>query len=242
MIAKLIIASLLAGTATASVGQDVGRPTADGSTSQWPHMHQCTLEAASKLAIKTKGTGAQRSRVGGESDSAGWSRIDLQLAGPADGPTISAYAINTKGTGSSSGRMSSDFAINTKGTGTSSGRAGVTGQSPIGVECVKSEITGGEAAQKAAAAAFTFMSADGKGPGWSCSVSGSEDEPVFRVSLLVPTILGQAEKSASWSWGVSNGRLSIVPRSAENSESWHVACSSKEPRNTNYDLAVLKKA
>ncbi len=229
MIDKLIIASLLFGSSAASAGQDVARSAPDGAKAMWPHMHQCTLGAVSRLAIKTKGTSAQRSQVGGESDSAGWSRIELHLAGSPDGsggPTISAYAINTKG------------------TGTSSGRTGVTNQNPIAVECVKSEVTGDEAAQKAAAAAFAFMTAGGEGMGWSCSVSGSEDKPVFRVDLLVPTILGQAESplgKSSWSWGVSN-QLSIAHRSAVPSDSWHVACSSKEPRKTSYDLALFKKA
>ena len=228
MIAKLIIASLLAGTSTASVGQEAGRSAADGSTSQWPLLHQCTL-TVSKLAIKTKGTSAQRGRAG-DWDGDGWSRIDLHLAGSpggSGGPTISAFAINTKGTGANSGRRE------------------VTNQNPIGLDCVKSEVTGDEAAQKATMSSFAFMRADGKGVGWSCSVSGSEDKPVFRVSLLVPTILGQGETplgKLGWEWGEKNSRVSIVPRSAENSDSWHVACSSKEPRNTNYDLAVLKKA
>jgi hypothetical protein len=64
------------------------------------------------------------------------------------------------------------------------------------------------------------MEAGGQGLGWSCSVSGSEEKPQFVVGLLVPTILGQAERSAApgavarseWSWGVSQGghRVSIV--------------------------------
>ena len=225
MIARLIIASLLAATSTASAGQDIA-PSARFFAA-WPHMHKCTLEAASKLAIKTKGTSAHRSPVAGDVDGDGW-RIDLQLAGSPDG---------------SGGPMNSARAITTKGTGATV-RAGVINQNPIGVDCVTSQVTGDEVAQKAAMSSFAFTSADGKGVGWSCSVSGSEDKPVFRVSLLVPTILGQGETplgKSSWSWGVSNSRVSIVPRSAENSEGWHVACSSKEPRNTNYDLAVIKK-
>ena len=240
MIAKLIIASLLAGTSTASVGQEAGRSAADGSTSQWPLLHQCTL-TVSKLAIKTKGTNAQRGRVG-DWDGDGWSRIDLHLAGSpggSGGPTISAHAINTKGTGAA-GRSIKEIGISVK-----SSRVSVRNQSPIGVDCVTTQVTGDEAAQQASMASFAFMRADGAGVGWSCSVSGSEDKPVFRVSLLVPTILGQGETplgKLGWEWGEKNSRVSIVPRSAETSDSWHVACSSKEPRNTNYDLAVLKKA
>ena len=227
MIAKLIIASLLAGTSTASVGQDAGRPAADGSTNQWPLIHQCTL-AVSKLAIKTKGTGAQRSGAGGDSDGAGWSRIDLNVAGSpggSGGPTISARGVVVK-----------------KPDG-ASGRADVTNQNPIGVDCVTSHVTGDEAAQKAAASAFAFMSADGTGVGWSCSLSGSEEKPVFRIALLVPAKVETPQgKAVSWSWGETNSHVSIVARGVEHSDSWHVACSSKEPRNTNYDLAVLKKA
>lgn len=230
MIAKLIIASLLAGTSTASVGQDAGRPAADGSTNQWPLIHQCTLDAVSKLAIKTKGTGAHRSQVG-DWDGDGWSRIDLNVAGSpggTGGPTITARGVIVKQPGGAPDR------------------AEVTNQNPIGVDCVTSHVTGDEAAQKATMSSFTYMRADGKGVGWSCSVSGTDDKPVFRVETVIPTILGQAEptvvgKSASWSWGASIGRASIVPRGVQHSDSWNVACSSKEPRVTNYDLAVLKK-
>lgn len=227
MIAKLVIASVLVASSVSGSALENLRG-ADGSTAQWPHMHQCTLDAVSNFTVtNTGGVATGTLRVAGEITV---SRIDLRVTGaPGGSPTITAYAINTKGTGANSGR------------------SGVTNQNPIGVDCVKSEVTGNAAAQKAAASAFAFMSADGKSVGWSCSVSGTEDNPVFSVALLVPTILGQAQptvvdRSASWSWGVSNSRVSIVPRSAENSDSWHVACSSKEPRNTNYDLAVLKKA
>ncbi|MEP6982521.1 MAG: hypothetical protein ABI853_02620 [Sphingomicrobium sp.] len=227
MIAKLIIASLLAGTSTASVGQDAGRSPADGSTNQWPLMHQCTL-AVSKLAIKTKGTGAQRSPVGEQWDSAGWSRIDLDFAGSPDhsrGPTIRARGIVVKKPEAASGRTD------------------VTNQSPIGVDCVTSPVTGDEVAQKATMSSFAFMSADSTGIGWSCSVLGSEEKPVFRIALLVPAkVETPQDKAVSWSWGERNSHVSIVARGVEHNDSWHVACSSKEPRNTNYDLAVLKKA
>ena len=229
MIARLVIASLLAGTSTAGVGQDAGR-TADGSTNQWPLLQQCTLTPSGKLAIKTKGTSAQRTRAG-DWDGDGWNRIDLHLSGSpggSSGPTINAHAINTKGTGANTGRMN-----------------GSDSQGRVEVACVKSAVTGDAAAQKAAMSSFAFMSADGKGVGWSCSVSGSEDKPVFRVGTVVPTILCQGEtpvilRAASWSWGVSN-TVSIVPRGGETSDKWHVACSSTKPRNTNYDLAVIKK-
>ena len=225
MIAKLVIASVLVASSVSGSALENLRG-ADGSTSQWPHMHQCTLDAVSNFTVtNTGGVATGTLRVAGEITV---SRIDLRVTGaPGGSPTITAHAINTKGTGANSGR------------------SGVTNQNPIGVDCVKSEVTGDAAAQKATMSSFAFMRADGKGVGWSCSVSGSEDKPVFRVSLLVPTILGQGETplgKLGWEWGEKNSRVSIVPRSAENSDSWHVACSSKEPRNTNYDLAVLKKA
>lgn len=227
MIAKLVIASVLVASSVSGSALENLRG-ADGSTAQWPLMHQCTLDAVSNFTVtNTGGVATGPLRVAGEITV---SRIDLRVTGaPGGSPTITAYAINTKGTGANSGRAS----------------GAVRNQLPIGLDCVKSVLTGDEAAQRAALASFAFISANGKGLGWSCSVSGSEEKPVFRVSLLVPTILGQGETplgKLSWSWGEKNSRVSIVPRSAENSDSWHVACSSKEPRNTNYDLAVLKKA
>ena len=248
MAAKLVIASLLAGTSVAASGQPAaGR--ADASAAVGPLMHQCNLSpVGSSFAINTKGTGANSGRAAGGATT-GWSRIDLHLAGPPGGgagPTITAFAINTQGTGTSSGRA---IKIEIGAAGQKSGE--VRNQIPIGIDCVKSVVAGDEAAQKASLASFAFMSADGKGLGWSCSVSGSEEKPQFVVGLLVPTILGQAERSAApgatarseWSWGVSNstGRVSIVPRSAENNDSWHVACTSKESGKYGYDLAVLKK-
>ncbi len=224
MIAKFVIASLLAGTSAAGVGQDAAR-TADGSTNQWPTIHQCTLAPVNNFAINTKGTGAHsgRSSMAGEY----LSRMDLQVTGtPGGSPTISAHAINTKGTGANSGRMSG-------------------ARSPIAVACVTSQLTGDTAAQKASLASFNYMRAGAKSVGWSCSVSGSEEQPVFSVGLLVPTILGQAEsplgKAASWSWGVSNNRVSIVPRGAVQRGGWQYACPSDEPRKTNYDLVMMSK-
>lgn len=222
MITKLVIASLLAGPSVAASGEAAAR-TAGASAAYWPHMHQC--------AVHPKAT-------------AKWSRIDLNVAaspGGNAGPTIVAHAINTKGTGAA-GR--SELAIKTKGTGaqrqTNTGHA-IT---PIGIDCVKSVVAGDEATQKSAAASFAFMQAGDQGLGWSCSVSGNEEQPTFRVGLFVPAALAQTGASrADWSWGATNSgsRVSILPHSAETSGSWHVACASKEPRKTTYDLAVIKK-
>jgi hypothetical protein len=62
MIAKLVIASLLAGTSAASAGQDAAR-TADGAAPSGPRIHQCTLAPVSNFAINTKGTGANSGRM-----------------------------------------------------------------------------------------------------------------------------------------------------------------------------------
>lgn len=227
MITDLVIISLLAGSSAAASAQPALRTAAPLAV--WPHMHQCTI---------TPGPSAE------------WSRIDIGLAGsPADpaGPTITAHAINTKGTGAA-GRTA--MAIKTKGTGAQ--RQAYKG-SPItvkaitrsgAVNCAKSAVTGGEAERKAAEAQFAFMQADGRGLGWSCTVSGSEDNPTFVVGLFVPAPAGAAGSArADWSWGATNsgGRVSIVPHSAEAGNNWHIACASKEPRKTGYDLAVIKK-
>jgi len=58
--------------------------------------------------------------------------------------------------------------------------------------------------KKASMVDFHFTSRNAMSVGWSCSVSGSEEAPVFSVGLLVPTILGQAERA---SWGVGRGIL-----------------------------------
>lgn len=228
MIARLITASMLASGSVSALAQAAPQGTGETARAMWPHMHQCTIAAAGRLAIKTKGTSAHRSSLA--SDRGEWSRIDLQFAGSpgsGGGPAITAHAINTKGTGANTGR------------------ATMADRNPIGVDCVAS-VTGDSAAQKATLSSFAYMRADGGGLGWSCSVSGSEDRPVFRIGLLVPTILGQAEsplgKAAGYSLSGHGNQVSIVRRGVEHSDSWHVACSSKEPRNTNYYLAVLKKA
>ena len=233
MIAKLAIASVLAASSVSGSAQEAMR-SADGAKAVWPHMHQCTLEAVSNFTVtNTGGVSTGRVPVAGEITV---TRIDLQVSGsPGGSPTITAHAINTKSTGANSGRASGE----------------VKNQLPIGLDCVKSVVTGDEAAQKASLASFTFMSASGRSLGWSCSLSGSEEKPQFVVGLLVPTILGQAERSAApgsavrseWSWGMSNssGRMSIVPRAVEDNGGWHVACASKVPRQMNYDLVMSKK-
>ena len=223
MIAKLVIASLLAGTSAASVGQGAPR-TADASTNQWARVHQCTLAPVNNFTVTNTGSVTTGSlRIAGEITM---TRIDLQVSGsPGGSPTITAFAINTKGTGHSSGRMSSK----------------VRNQQPIGVDCVSSQLSGDAAAQKATMVDFHLSRGGAKSVGWSCSVSGSEDKPVFSVGLLVPTILGQAERAA-FSWGMSNGRMSIVPRGAVKTSIWNVPCASKTPRGAGYDLVMMKKA
>lgn len=168
--------------------------------------------------------------------NAAWSRINLMFAlqpATAGGvPTVSGYAINTKGTGTSSGRMASDVVVSCTGTA-------------IGAD---------DASQKAAMQDMTFMSRSSRqGAGWSCSVSGPNDTPQFALGLLVPTILGQAERTrgpskgagrAEWSWGTSSSgghRVSIVPRGSNVAGASQIACSSDGKPIHHWDLAVQKK-
>jgi hypothetical protein len=240
MIAKFVVIALLASAPplapAQAVAQVAGRPAA---RALWPHMHQCSVVPPG-IHHTMKGEGASASS--GRSSMAGeYLRIDLHVTGlPAGsgGPMITAHAINTKGTGTS---------------GRSSG-GGISDRTRIAVDCVTSLLSGDAAAQRATLSSFAYMRADGGGLGWSCSVSGSEDKPVFRIGLLVPAILGQAERrggkesDASAGKGAKGersafsdgGQVSIVRHGAEHN-SWHVACKSKEPRNTGYDLAVIKK-
>ena len=102
MIAKLVIASVLVASSVSGSALENLRG-ADGSTSQWPHMHQCTLDAVSNFTVtNTGGVATGTLRVAGEITA---SRIDLRVTGaPGGSPTITAHAINTKGTGANSGR------------------------------------------------------------------------------------------------------------------------------------------
>lgn len=100
---------------------------------------------------------------------------------------------------------------------------------------------------------MTFMSRSSRqGAGWSCSVSGPDDAPQFALGLLVPTILGQAERTrdpskgagrAEWSFGASQSgqRVSIVPRGSNVAGASQIACSSDGARIRTWDLAVQKK-
>lgn len=268
MISRILIASMLAGSSVSGSAQEAVR-SADGATAYWPHMHQCTLDAVSNFAINTKGTGAQSGRSITHPEIV-VTRIDLQVSGtPGGSPTITAHAINTKGTGAAgrsineigiavkSGRASNDMAINTKGTGQSSGRmsGALSNHGPVAVACVTSQLSGDAAAQKVSISSFNFMGRNARSVGWSCSVSGSEDSPVFSVGLLVPTTLSTAQptvigKAARFNvdpyaetisrWGMSN-RVSIVPRGTAPGGGESFACASTEPRKTNYDLAMMSK-
>ena len=225
MIAKLVIASVLVASSGSGRAQDKLRG-ADGSTSQWPVIQQCTLDGVRNFTIKnTGGMDTGPLRVAGATTV---NRIDLRVTGaPGEDPTITAFAINTKGTGANSGRASE----------------AVRNQVPIGLNCVRSLVTGDEAARKAPLATFAFMSADGKGVGWSCSVSGSEEKPVFNVGVFVPATLAQTGASGAARSGTGSkysGPVSIVRRSGGTSESGHIACASNQ-RQLDYDLVMNKK-
>jgi len=175
------------------------------------------------------------------------SRIDLEFTASPPSvdrgvPTVSGYAINTKGTGISSGRLSSS--------------SGATAT----VACVSRAVTGDAAAQKASGDMFLQMPRDARTAGWSCSVTGSEAAPRFVLTLLVPTILGQAERtrgpgeqsidgredarleSKRQSKGSSGGhRVSIVPRGSNVAGAFKIACSSGTPQGIGgWDVLILQ--
>ncbi len=223
MISRIVIASMLATSSVSGSAQAAGQ-TADGAKAYWPHMHQCTLDPVSNFTVtNTGGVSSGRSSMAGEYVR----RIDLQVsATPGGSPTITAHAINTKGTGAA-GKMS----------------GALRNHSPVGVACVASQLSGDAAAQKVSISSFNYMGRNAKRVGWSCSVSGSDDKPVFSVGLLVPTILGQAERLVfAANVAPTHSSVSIVPRGTAPRGSESFACASKEPRKGNYDLAMMKKA
>lgn len=224
VISKIVIASMLAASSV-SGSSPAAAQTVDGAKAYWPHMHQCTLGPVSNFTVtKTGGMSTGRSSMAGEYVR----RIDLQVTGsPGGSPTITAHAINTKGTGANSGRPS----------------AALRDRSPIVVACVTSQLTGDPAAQKVSISSFNYMGRNTRGVGWSCSVSGGEDKPVFSVGLLVPTILGQAERVVfAANVATAHSSVSIVPRGAAARGSESFACASKAPRKANYDLVMMTKA
>lgn len=235
MIGKLICASMLVTSSVPVFAQDPSRASADMFI-KFRSAHACTVTpGADWYAINTKGTGTSTGRV---AMNAAWSRINLMFtASPpstAGGvPTISGHAINTKGTGTSSGRMAADVAVSCTGTA-------------IGAD---------DASQKVNVQDISLTTIKGwQGLRWSCSVTGTEDAPQFVLTLLVPTILGQAERSgkpgkgagrSEWSWGTSSSsghRVSIVPRGSKVAGSSLVACAAKDkPMTHNWDLATNTK-
>ena len=82
MISKIVIASMLAASSVPGSAQQAmsmfqaGR-SADGSTNQWSYMHQCTLAPVSNFTLQnTGGVSSGRSSIAGEISV---SRIDLQV-------------------------------------------------------------------------------------------------------------------------------------------------------------------
>ncbi len=243
MCTKLICASLLVITSSPALSQqaDVGGRVAV------QHMHQCTVTPGPDWQgvtspIPSIGVVVKKNphkRVAKPAPS----RIDLELTAsrPLTGdsvPTVSGYAINTKGTGTSSGRLGANSS------------AGAT------VACVsrsRDDPYAEDSARAASADMFLQMPRDARAAGWSCSVTGSEKSPQFVLTLLVPTILGQAERNqapktstarAEWSWGASNSgsrRMSIVPHGSSNPGATQAACSSEAPgMQMKYDFVVEK--
>lgn len=243
MIGKLICASMLVTSAAPVFSQDMSRSAAAGDRAGWPHMHQCTVTPGAEWhAINTKGTGTSSGR---SAMNAAWSRIDLEFTAsvPSTGggiPTVSGFAINTKGTGTSSGRLAA-------GSGASAT-----------VACVsrfKTDPYAEDAAREASADMTLQMPRDARAARWSCSVTGSEDAPQFVLTLLVPTILGQAERTqgpgkgpgaSDYSFGTSsnNGaghRVSIVPHGSKVAGASPIACSSGALQGkTGWDVLILQ--
>lgn len=231
MIGKLICASMLVSSSVPVFAQDASRRASADMFLKFPFAHQCTVTPGADWGATTGRSGTD----------AAWSRIDLQftVSPPSAGgtvPTVSGFAINTKGTGANSGRLSAKPA----GTAT--------------VGCTGTALATDDAAQKAALQDISFMSRSSRqGAGWSCSVSGPDDAPQFVLGLLVPPILGQAERTrgpskgagrSEWSWGMSNSsgqRVSIVPRGSNVAGSSPIACSSDGKPIHHWDLAVAKK-
>lgn len=240
MCTKLVCASLLVATS----GPALSAPADVSDRAVWPHMHQCTVTpgpAWQGVTSPIPSIGVViKKNVYRVDPGPTPGRIDLEFtASPASVesgvPTVSGHAINTKGTGTSSGRVSSS--------------SGATAT----VACVSRAVTGDAAAQKASGDMFLQMPRDARAAGWSCNVSGSEKAPQFVLTLLVPTILGQAERNrapenavgrSEWSWGMSNSgarRMSIVPQGSKIAGASQIACSSEAPSlQMKYELAVEK--
>ncbi|MDQ3079037.1 MAG: hypothetical protein M3R03_03450 [Pseudomonadota bacterium] len=248
MIKKLICASMLVTSSVPVLGQDVVRSPSASDRALWPHMHQCTVTpgagwtGSDNSPIPSIGVVVKKN-IAKRMMNAPRGRIDLQFAltPPATtgaGPTVSG------------------FAINTKGTGTSSGRGGAESGASATVACAahfRDDPYAEDAARAAAADMFLQMPRNARAAGWACSVTGSEQSPRFVLTLLVPTILGQAERNrdpvngvgrSEWSWGVSNSgtrRMSIVPRGVKIAGASQIACTSAVPNmKSNHELAVEK--
>lgn len=210
----------------ASVHAQEAARVADGSTNQWPMLHRCVVQVAS-------GGGAP-------------ARVDLQLGGsPAGGtgPIVAALAVDATGTGASRS-AAVDHAINTKGTG-AAGRAGSssTGYPAPGVARVSCNAVPQSNTAPAEAAARTATPPEIGGVAWTCRVSGPESAPVFEVGARANIVHRDlAARSASWSWGATNQRVSIVRRGEASDATWRTACTSDGARTASYDLAVGKKA
>lgn len=242
MVGRMVIASMLAAVSLTSYGHGA-EAAVEESKALWPHMHRCTLDPVDQFAINTKETGANSGR-GGQFPGEVVVVIALHLVGTSGsgaGPVISAHAINTKGTGANNGRASVDHAINTKGTGGSK-RPGAAGDSAVGVACTAVDVASDRSAQ-AAANALAAMSTGGAGVGWSCSVSGPEERPVFQIRVLAgrPGEISVSRAAVDgWSLGASNDRMALVGHVVGQGGNGRVACSSDKPRVTSYDLAVMK--
>ncbi len=238
MFTKLICASLLVATSSPALSQ----PLDAGNRGGWGYWYHCTVTPGPDWTGAGAGPGSDISNpipsIGvvvkkniHRTAAPAWKRIDLQfeVTAPSPGgsiPTVTAHAINTKGTGVTSGRL------NSKPNGT------------VTVSCTGSALAGDAATQKATFHDIQITRRAGRqGAGWSCAVTGSDEAPQFTLKLLLPPILGQVERSRDDSRLETNHkghRVSIVPRGLNVAGASPIACSAGVRKGTDgWDVLIL---
>lgn len=212
-------------------GPTFGQPADQTSRALWPHMHTCSVDTGAGW-FHTAPKAGRAATASPHSESS----LDLQFEvnAPAPGsmvPTVTAHAINTKGTGVA-------------------GRT-ISPGGPVTITCTSRRVASNAGAQESASPSVSFASSGQRGAAWSCIVSGSEKAPHFTLNILVPS---SGPQTTNWSWGATNsgsssppkgygaGRVSIIPRGTGGNSVSTIECSSKEQRAVGYDLAFSKRA
>lgn len=232
------------GLMMATPGSVLGQPADIGDRAVWPHMHQCTVTPGPDWQgdappIPSIGVVVKKN-VYRVTPSPTPSRIDLEFTAsrPSGGGAVP---------------IASGFAITTKGTGTSAGRVLSEKGATATVACVSRAVTGDDIAQPAWTETQLQMRRDASAVGWSCSVSGGDGAPRFVLTLLVPTILGQAERIGGNHSGedarletkrqsqgnVGRHRVSIVPRGSKVAGASPIACSWSDGQISGWDVLIL---